>query len=260
MIPARKGRLVGGLLSWDAERRLRTSFEAVRVLGLAHLEGALARGPVIVVANHTAWWDPLVAIFLTTGVVRADAYAVMDAANLRKFPFFAGVGAFGVDLDDPADGARALRYAKKLLAEPRRLVWIFPQGREVPLTSRPLAFKGGSAELARLAKGAAVLPIALRYEMGRTPKPTLYVSIGTPLEAPSRDLAEDRARQERAVEAELARIERALLGEPAGEPVAQVLGRTAPDAPGLMTRLLARLTAPREGNERRLPSHDSTSK
>ena len=40
------------------------------------------------------------------------------------------------------DGASAMRYAARLLDRPRRLVWIFPQGAERPVTLRPLGRMG----------------------------------------------------------------------------------------------------------------------
>ena len=84
---------------------------------------------MLVVSNHTAWWDPLVAILLSHRILNTDGFALMDAKNLRRLPCFGRVGAFGVDLDDQRDGARAIRYAAKLLIAKelsrRRLVWIF---------------------------------------------------------------------------------------------------------------------------------------
>ncbi|HEU4536805.1 MAG TPA: lysophospholipid acyltransferase family protein, partial [Polyangiaceae bacterium] len=171
-----------------------------------------ARGPVLWVGNHTSWWDPLVIFYLSRAFFDLDGHAMMDASNLRKLPFFSRIGAFGVDLDDPADGARALRYAARLLrAGPGRMVTVFPQGRERPVTERPLAFRPGSAELARLAPGASVLPFALRYEMQGEEKPFAYVAFGAPL-APEREVARARAEQERAVGALLDELERALCG------------------------------------------------
>lgn len=210
MIPARKARLFSAWFARDAERRISRSFEAVQVRGLSELEGALARGPVLVVSNHTSWWDALVVLVLTQRVLRADAYAMMDAANLVKLPFFAKVGAFGVDLTDAADGARAIRHSAKLLSSPGRLVWIFSQGRERPITARPLGFSAGSAQIARVASRAEVVPIALRYEMGGTERPTLYVSIGAPLPRVA-GVEEARATQEEAVTRELDRIDEALV-------------------------------------------------
>lgn len=199
MIEANKSRLFSAWFARHCAARIRGAFEEVHVHGLAQLEAA--RGSILVVSNHTAWWDPLVAIWLTQKLAGVDSYAMMNAANLRRLPFFAKMGAFGVDLDDPRDGARALRYAARLLRDAPRTVWIFAQGDERPITE-PLAFRRGSAELARLAPNAVVLPLALRYEMGNTERPRLYVSIGAPPPARS-----DRAAHEAAVAAEMTRID-----------------------------------------------------
>ena len=132
MIPARKHRLFRWWFSGHARSRLRAAFSAVRAEGMDHLRAALAAGPALIVSNHTSWWDPMVVLYLTERVLRCDGHAMMDAANLRRLPFFAMVGAFGVDLADPADGASAMRYAARLLSAPGRMVWVFPQGRERP--------------------------------------------------------------------------------------------------------------------------------
>jgi 1-acyl-sn-glycerol-3-phosphate acyltransferase len=213
VIEARKSAWFGRWFAWNAERRLRRAFSSVRVRGLAALRARLQYAPVLVVSNHAAWWDPLVSLVLCERLLGADAYAMMDAANLRALPFFALVGAFGVDLDDPADGARAIRYAAKRLATPGSLVWIFPQGREVPVTA-PLEFRGGSAEVARIARRATVVPVALRYEHGAEPEPCAWVSIGDPLDDPPRVRASvdaSRVAQARAVTQELVRIDRAIV-------------------------------------------------
>lgn len=214
MIEARKSDWFCWWFSRNAEGRIRRAFGQVRVRGLDTLRTELARRPVLVVSNHTAWWDPLVSLVLSHRVVGADAYAMMDAANLRRLPFFAKVGAFGVSLEDAADGARAIRYAAKRLDRPGRLVWVFAQGRELPVTARPLRFKPGSAQIARVARGAAVVPLGIRYEHGEAPEPDLWLSIGSPLSrAPGErvPLNEVCRAQESAVAGELDWIDRALV-------------------------------------------------
>ena len=210
MIPARKS---AGFTRWfarDAERRLEAAFQSIRVCGLARIAKGLAEGPVLVVTNHTAWWDPLVALFLSVRVLGADAYGMMDAKNLERLPFFGKVGAFGVDLGDPRDGARAIRYAAGLLTDRNRLVWVFPQGRERPVTALPLGFQPGSGAIARLARGAITIAGGLRYEMGNTQRPSVWLSLGEPL-ARARSHHDARSDQETAVARELARIDRALV-------------------------------------------------
>ena len=214
MIPAAKR---AGFERWFAasvEGRLRRHFARVDAFGLEHLERAAAAGPVIVVSNHTAWWDPVWAIVLSNRVLQLDAYALMDARNLRRLPFFARVGAFGVDLDQPRDGARAVRYARRLLDRPGRAVFVFPQGAERPSSWRPLRFRAGAAAIARGAPDARVVPMALRYEHAGDERPHLLVAFGAPLEAPPPGEAEGATRG-RALEAGVAAQEaavEALLG------------------------------------------------
>jgi 1-acyl-sn-glycerol-3-phosphate acyltransferase len=195
--------------SGHAVGRMRATFASVEIFGLSHLRDALKNGPVVVVSNHVAWWDPLVTLVLTEQIVRCDSYALMDATNLKKLPFFGLVGAIGVDLTHPSDGAAAILYTARLLKSPNQLVWIYPQGRERPPTVRPLGFRGGSAEIARVAK-AHTVPIALRYEFMEVEKPRLLIHIGAPI-APERNVARATEAHERAVIEGLDHIDRVLL-------------------------------------------------
>ncbi len=208
MIPARPHRLFARFFAHHARGKIHTAFYQVRIHGAARARAAAAASPVLVTCNHTAWWDPLVALYLSRYVLEVEAFAMMDAANLRRLPFFGRVGAFGVDLGDAADGARAIRYAARLLRKSGTAVWLFPQGDERPITA-PLVFRPGSAEIARLARGCRTLPVALRYEHGKTERPSLWISFGEPA-APARDVVAGRAAQEAAVGKELARIDAAL--------------------------------------------------
>lgn len=209
MIPEAKSRWFAAWFERQAYRRLCSSFEALHVAGRERLAAALARGPVLVVSNHCTWWDPLVVLVLTHRFVPADAHALMDAANLRARPFFAKLGAFGVDRGSRRDGAEATRHATSLLDRPGRLVWVFPQGEERPQHERPLRFFGGAASIARCVPAATVVPVGLAYAFASVAAPSIYVSVGSPL-APSTTSGAARRTQVEAVEAELARIDREL--------------------------------------------------
>ncbi len=202
MIPADKSAFLTWFLARDAESRLRKSFHAWHLRGIERLEEELRAGSVLVVSNHSSWWDPIVLQWMCHRVLRCDAFAMMDAKNLARLPFFRKVGAFGVDLESARDGVRAIRYSANLLDRPGRLVWVFPQGKETPIT-RPLEFRPGAAAIARIGR-ASVIPIAIRYEMGATPNPELWVSVGAPI------AGKDQAAQEAGVARELARIDAAL--------------------------------------------------
>ena len=92
MIPARKSPLFDAWFARHARGRFARSFEAVRVRGLEGLRATTREAPVLVVSNHTSWWDPLVTL-LVSHAVGTDGYALMDATNLRRLPFFARVRA-----------------------------------------------------------------------------------------------------------------------------------------------------------------------
>lgn len=240
MIPAAKLPLFDAWFAGHARGRIQRTFGRVRVRGLSRARELLAGAPLLVVSNHTSWWDPLVILHASRHLLGADGHALMDAQNLRRLPFLALVGAFGVDLGDAADGAAAIKYAARLLDRPGRLVWIFPQGRERPITERPLGFRGGAAEVARVAKRAVTVPAALRYEFEGSEKPALYLSLGEPLAA-ERDPARGREAHQRAVEAEMDRVERAVRGE-AEAGFEDVFRDERGPGDDLASRALARLT------------------
>ncbi len=208
MIPARKSRWFTRFFARHAHSRITSTFGRVLVSGLADLRASCAQGPVLVVANHTSWWDPLVAIWLTNVVLQVDSYAMMDASNLRRLPFFGKVGAFGVDLADRGDGARAVRHAARLLSVPGRVVWIYPEGRERS-PFEPLELQPGSALVARIAREALVAAIGVRYVFGGRERPDLWIAIGRP-ERPARELEVERARQRDGITRALAQIDGAI--------------------------------------------------
>lgn len=214
MIPSDKWPLFDAWFGRHALKRLKRAFHAFNVHGLEETKALARSAPILFVSNHTSWHDPLVVLALGRSL-EVDAYAMMDAKNLARLPFFRRVGAFGVDLMDARDGARALRYAAGLLDRPRRAAWIFPQGKTSPVTE-PLAFRGGSARIAKLAKGALVVPMGVRYEHADDERPSIWVSLGTPIAPSDASSATVVERHRVAVEAELARIEQAVRARSRG--------------------------------------------
>lgn len=188
MIPARKSAVFNAVLRPWMGRVLRRRFFNLRVAGGGHLDALDPGHPAVGCVNHTNWWDGFVLYELSRRLVRHEIYLAMEERNLRRYPFFPWMGAFGLDLADPRAG---LRYAVRLLrGGPGRLVWMFVQGRlapgHVPIEARP-----GARWLARQA-GAQVIPLVIRYEWLLESRPTILVRVGPPLpaDAPSEALSE----------------------------------------------------------------------
>jgi len=231
LLEARKHPLLERAYARYGRRLLRRAFARVWVGGAPWPEGS---GPVIAFVNHSAWWDPVLALFLSHDVFRRDGYGLMEGAQLRKYPFFRRIGCFGATGEHPAEDARGLAlYAARLLqgaepGEPPRTLWIFPQGALLPARV-PLAFRSGLARFSRAVPGAVLLPVAVRYEVRSAQRPECFVRIGQPTHPPGHPgaggVAESPGRLTRRLEQrlrdELDRLDLDLTAEhPAGYRVA----------------------------------------
>jgi 1-acyl-sn-glycerol-3-phosphate acyltransferase len=178
LLPPRKHATLERLYTWYGRRLLRSGFARVWVAGAA----PDATRPVIAAANHSAWWDPIVALFLSHDPFRRDAYGIMEGAQLRRYPFFRRIGCFGVTGRGPTDARVLADFAAELLRQRgNRMLWVFPQGALLPRAA-PLRFFTGTARIARRCPDSVVIPIAIRYELGREQRPECFVRIGSPVE------------------------------------------------------------------------------
>ena len=183
LIEARKQPALERLYARYGRRLLRRAFARVRVGGAAWPGGD---GPVIAYANHGAWWDPVLAVFLSHDVFRRDGYGLMDGTQLLRYPFFRRLGCFGVTGEGLAiDDARAVaEYATRVLrGGAGRALWLFPQGVLLPARA-PLRFRSGLARISRAVPEAPLVPVAVRYEFRDHARPECVVRIGeaTPLD------------------------------------------------------------------------------
>lgn len=196
MMPARLSPRFLRLFSVAVRARVRRTFARVEVTGFEAVREGLRTHSVIAVSNHVSYWDAMFLMLLARRLSPTPAYAWMHLDTLRQRPFFARLGAFGVQRHDPQDAAAALRYAARLLRSDPALLWIFPQGDEAPESQRPLGFAPGAAMLARLAPEATLVPVAIHYRFASEPAPLMRVRFGPTLAGEART---DAAAHERVV-------------------------------------------------------------
>jgi len=164
-----------------ARRRFAHDLDGLFVAGLDEARALIAEQPVILAATHVSWWDPM-ALLVLDQALGADGRALMDAENLRRLPFFGAVGAIPVHRNgDRGALRRDLNAAVACLDRPTRVLWIFPQGRQRPATTRPLGLEPGVRLVARLA-GVPVVPVALRYGWREADRPTALAHFGPALD------------------------------------------------------------------------------
>jgi 1-acyl-sn-glycerol-3-phosphate acyltransferase len=152
----------------------------------------IPEGPTLFIANHSSWWDGLFAFHLNYSLLKYDAFVMMSESGLKKFSFFRKLGAFSINRDSPKDIIKSMRYAMKCLIDfslkrniRGRSLWMFPQGDIRHQDIRPLSFLPGLAFLLEKVKSTnlniTVVPVTFYYDFGLEQKPSVYISIGSPV-------------------------------------------------------------------------------
>ena len=159
----------------------RRSFRGVRVSNPERFT-SLTTGPLIVYANHSSWWDPMVLVLLAAKLMpQRRHFAPMDASALERYGILKRIGIFGVDMHSVRGAARFLRTGLNVLAS-GGVLWITPQGRFADPRERPLVFKSGLAALAaKVPGGCTVLPLAIEYTFWDERLPETLIEFGLPI-------------------------------------------------------------------------------
>lgn len=158
---------------------LRKHFHGVRLAKSGH--PFPADGPLLIVLNHPAWWDPLVCMVLSKFIADRDQFAAIDAIAVEKYGFFKKLGFIGVDTHSLRGASEFVRTGATILSEPNRVYWVTAQGRFTDARQRPLNLQAGVGHLAARLEQGIVLPIALEYAFWNERTPEALIRIGEPI-------------------------------------------------------------------------------
>ncbi len=146
---------------------------------VSNLDSIKREKPSIIYANHSSWWDGLLA-FEISQTIKADSYFMMEEKQLKKLFLFQKLGAFSVVRENARQAFKSLNYAVEMLKKnPRRTLWIFPQGKILPNDVRPLRFYRGLAKIVEKTENCRIAPLAFRFEFSGEFKPRIFVKVGT---------------------------------------------------------------------------------
>ncbi len=178
MLEANKSRWFEKIFSIYNKNLIKRRFNSLRVSKFENLVSRDRKIPLIIYANHSSWWDGLIA-FEISQTAKLDFYIMMEERQLKNLPLFRKLGAFSVVRESPQQAVKSLRYAVKLLKNnTSRTLWIFPQGEIIPNDARPLTFFRGLEKIMTLVGECNVMPLALRYEFLGSYKPEIFVQAG----------------------------------------------------------------------------------
>ena len=142
---------------------LKRNFHEIQLLGtLPKIPDDL---PVLLLPNHSTWWDGFFVYLLNKKIFRRTAYLMMLEKQLSKYKFFRKIGAYSIEPENRRSIIESLEYTVELLNQEMPLVSIFPQGQLLPWHTRPLDYKRGVEWILRkYRKSVTVLPLAIRTE------------------------------------------------------------------------------------------------
>ena len=102
--------------------------------------------PLILLPNHSTWWDGFFIYFLNKTILKRQAYLMMLEEQLAKNLFFKYIGAYSIDSASPSQIKESITYTLSLIdrnVDLATMVCIFPQGELLPWGARPLGYKRG---------------------------------------------------------------------------------------------------------------------
>jgi 1-acyl-sn-glycerol-3-phosphate acyltransferase len=178
MIEASRSALFERMFGVYNKRLLRNAFASIRVAGAEHVRALDRTRPIILIGNHSCWWDGLIEYFLSRSVFGFEPFLMMDERQMQKYRFFRFLGTFSVNRHSPREARQSIGYAVRLFDRPNRVLWIYPQGVMCPNDMRPLRFERGAAVIATSLRGAQVVPLVHRYEFLREQRPDAFIRFG----------------------------------------------------------------------------------
>lgn len=180
MLEARKSVWFERLFAVYNSNLIGRRFNSLQVSGLDFLQARDEKFPLLLYANHSSWWDGLVA-FQISRRAKLDSFLMMEERQLRKLSLFRKIGVFSVVREKPREAVKSIAYAADLLREKaNRAVWIFPQGEILPNDIRPLGFYNGLTKIIEKVGVCYAVPVAMRFEFLGEFKPDIFVKIAEP--------------------------------------------------------------------------------
>jgi len=193
-IPAAYSERFCNIFAWYTARLFRKRFHNVRLdnhnpdTPTALNTIADHPGPMILLATHSSWWDPLILFWAVQSWLPAPAkmrrkqFGPMDAAELSRFKFLRKIGCFGIDPDDPESLPLLRDYAvNQLTSTPGAVLAITPQGDFADPRDTIRVRPGAAAVAATLSESPnhkpLVVALAIEYTFWTDQRPEIFLRL-----------------------------------------------------------------------------------
>ncbi len=133
--------------------------------------------PVLLLSNHTSWWDGFWVMWVNLKVLRRKFHFMMLEDQLRKHWFFNHTGGFSVSKNHRSL-LETLAYTRELLSDPQHMVLMFPQGSIQSVHEHEIRFQKGVERILadRFDKVQVVFQVNLTDYFSQE-KPSLWIGL-----------------------------------------------------------------------------------
>lgn len=128
--------------------------------------------------NHNYWWDGLLPLYLSKKYFNQNTRAIMEYDQMLRYPFFSRIGAFSIDPTSPKSSIKTLRYALESLTKEKTCLFIYPEGKIVPVSDKTSTFQNGLSWIYQHTEAIDFVPVGIYIDHSSYNKPELNIYIG----------------------------------------------------------------------------------
>jgi 1-acyl-sn-glycerol-3-phosphate acyltransferase len=138
IIKARHHAFIYPFFQWYSRRIIKRHFDQV----IIHGEFNNCNQPVLLVSNHTSWWDGFWAMYLNLELFKRKFHFMMLKSQLHKYWYFNFSGGYSVE-QKSRSALESIDYTVELLSQSDNLVLMFPQGKLQSMHRQNFEFQKG---------------------------------------------------------------------------------------------------------------------
>jgi len=157
-------------------------FRSLRVLHDERLAEVCEDAPLIVIANHPSWWDPVPLLHLQMlSLPRRVAYFPTESNALQQAKHLTKLGSFPLSSGSVSGTRRFMQDCKYIFSSPDAVLWVTPEGLFSDPRKRPLELRRGLASLISRSNKVTVIPLAIEYTLWESKELEVLTSWGEPI-------------------------------------------------------------------------------
>lgn len=150
---------------------LRKNFRSIAVHG-----GCSTNGPILMVGNHSSWWDGFWVWHLVHDRWQKRLFTMMLEEQLSRHSFLSLIGGFSIKRGSRSV-VESLSYASDLLNDAKNVVLLFPQGGIQSSYNHHIKFEKGIARILEQSTDAGLVGVVMLTDYCSSKRPYLDIYI-----------------------------------------------------------------------------------